>query len=69
MESSDEWCPQGLVLGPVLFNSFVGDRDHGMECTPSKNADSTKLCGVVNMLEGKEAIQRECDCDRLENLM
>ncbi|PKU48653.1 rna-directed dna polymerase from mobile element jockey-like [Limosa lapponica baueri] len=59
----DEMHPR-LVLGLALLSNFVGDMDSGIECSLGKFADDTKLCGVVDMLEGRDAIQK--DLDRLE---
>jgi len=56
--------PPGSVLGPVLFNIFVGDMDSGTECILRKFPNNTKLCCVADTLEGRDTIQR--DLDRLE---
>ncbi|GAB0185789.1 mitochondrial enolase superfamily member 1 [Grus japonensis] len=56
--------PLGSVLGLALFKIFAGNIGSGIECIFSKLVDDTKLSGVVDTLEGRDAIQR--DLDRLE---
>jgi len=58
--------PESLVLGPALFNIFVINMDSGIECTLSKITDNTRLCGAVDLLKGRDAIQR--DLDRLQRI-
>ncbi|GAB0177827.1 hypothetical protein GRJ2_000248000 [Grus japonensis] len=57
---------QGVVVNgsmsrwrPVMSGVPQGDMDRGIECTLSKFAENTKLCGVVDTLEGRDAIQRD----------
>lgn len=45
------------VLGPALFNNFVGVMNSGTEYILRKFVDC-KQCGAVNTLEGRNANQR-----------
>ena len=50
------------MLRLILFNIFISTIIRGVECTPRKFADNTKLWGDTP--EGRDAKQR--DLDRLE---
>lgn len=45
----------------VLFNTFIYDRDAGVECTISKIADDTQTGGATDSLKGRETLQSNVD--------
>lgn len=44
-------------MGLVPFNAFINDLDDGLDSTSGVFADDTKLGVMLNVLEGRAAIQ------------
>ena len=45
----------------MLVNIFISDTDAKVALEPIESAGNRKLCSVVDMLEGRDAIQRDLD--------
>jgi len=56
--------PQGSILEQILFKIFIKDIGSGIEYTLKIFVDDIMLSGAVDMLEGRDAIQK--DLDKLE---
>ncbi|CAM5165724.1 unnamed protein product [Natator depressus] len=53
--------PQGLVLGPILFNLFITDLGTKSESVLIKFADDTKLGGIANLEKDRDILQDDLD--------
>lgn len=51
--------PQWYILGPLLFNIFINDRQN--RYNHSKHVDDSKLSDAADTIEGSDAIQRNLD--------
>jgi len=66
-QTGDKWHSLEIGAGfggSVFLNIFAGNMDSGIECTLIKFTDYSNLSSRVDMLRGRNAIQR--DLDRLE---
>ena len=53
--------PQGSVLGPILFLTYINDLDNSITSNVLKFADDTKLFRKVNTDGDKQHLQNDLD--------
>jgi len=51
--------PHDSILGSMLFKNFITDIDSRIEGTLSKFVEDARLSSAVDMVEGRDAIQRD----------
>lgn len=60
VKTTAKWHSLGVSIETCYSTSFFY-LDTGIECTLSKIASNTKLCGAADMLEGRNDVQRDLD--------
>lgn len=68
MRTVTSGVPLWLVLGSILFNTFINDPEGGAEYTLRDFAADTKLGGVADTPDDCAAIQRDIDTLRTGHL-